>query len=309
MEKFFKHFFGQADPNGPYEFKNFSLAHFLPILVAIGVIFLVFKFRHKLAAYKHEDRIRMGLSFTLIITEMSYFWRLAGVPSLNANPYEHLPITVCGWAIIFGSTLLLTKSQTLYDICYFWVFAGTIFALITPTVINFTGPTRFRYYQFWLEHLLGYLAVFYMTFVHKMRPRVKSIFKSYAFLMVLGFVAIFANLLLDSYAIEPYEHDAANYLFMAKGEAQSPILEILPKNYVVRIIVMASVVALLFFLAYLPWLIMDRKQKLALAAEAPTAAEAPGTEAPAAEAVSEETPAKDENAEADAEIEEPAIVG
>ena len=304
LQKFFKHFFGQADPNGPYEFKNFTLAHFLPILVAAGVIFLIFKFRHKFADYKHEDRIRMGLAFALIITEMSYFWRLVGVPSLNANPYEHLPITVCGWAIVFGSFLLLTKSQTLYDICYFWVFAGTIFALITPTVINFTGPTRFRYYQFWCEHLLGYVAVFYMTFVHKMRPRVKSIFKSYAFLAVLGGVAIFANLLLDSYPIESYKHDAANYLFMAKGEAQSPILEILPKNYVVRVIVMASVVALLFFVSYLPWLIMDRKQKLALAAEAPISAEAPE-----ADAVSEEAPAKDEGTEADAEIEEPAIVG
>ncbi|MBQ7363908.1 MAG: TIGR02206 family membrane protein [Clostridia bacterium] len=261
MENFFKHFFGQADPSGPYEFKNFSLAHFLPILVAAGVIYLIFRYRSKLRTFRHEDKLRMALSFTLIITEMSYFWRLVGVPSLNANPYEHLPITVCGWAIIFSSVLVLTKSQTLYDICYFWVFAGTIFALITPTVINFTGPTRFRYYQFWCEHLLGYVAVFYMTFVHKMRPNVKSIIKSYAMLLALGVIAIFANNLLDSYAPETYEHDAANYLFMAKGEAQSPILEILPENYVVRVIVMALVVGALFIVSYLPWFFIDRHAK------------------------------------------------
>ena len=124
MEQFFNYFFGQADPNGPYEFKNFSLAHFLPILIAIGIIYLIFRYRNKLASYKHEDKIRMALSFTLIITEMSYFWRLVGVPSLNANPYEHLPITICGWAIIFSCIMVLTKSQTLYDICYFWVFLG-----------------------------------------------------------------------------------------------------------------------------------------------------------------------------------------
>ena len=261
MERFFNYFFGQADPNGPYEFKNFSLAHFLPILIAIGIIYLIFRYRNKLASYKHEDKIRMALSFTLIITEMSYFWRLVGVPSLNANPYEHLPITICGWAIIFSCIMVLTKSQTLYDICYFWVFAGTIFALITPTVINFTGPTRFRYYQFWLEHTLGYFAVFYMTFVHKMRPNIKSMFKSYAFLAVLGAVAIFTNLTLDSYAPAPYEHDAANYLFMAKGEAQSPLLEILPSNYVVRIITMAAIVAVLFIVSYLPWFFIDKKKK------------------------------------------------
>ena len=45
------------------------------------------------------------------------------------------------------------------------LFAGTIFALITPTVITYTGPTRFRYYQFWLEHTLGYISIFYMIFI------------------------------------------------------------------------------------------------------------------------------------------------
>ncbi len=265
MEKFFKHFFGQADPNGEYEFKNFSLAHFLPILICVGVIYLIYRYRDKIAAYKHEDKVRMGLSFWLIITEMSYFWRLVGVPSLNANPYEHLPITVCGWAIIFSSILIITKSQTLYDICYFWVFAGTIFALITPTVINFTGPTRYRYYQFWCEHLLGYVTIFYLSFVHKMRPNIKSMLKSYGMLAILGGVAIFANLLLDSYSPEVYEHDAANYLFMAKGEAQSPILEILPKNYVVRVITMGLVVAALFVISYIPWFLIDRKKKRACA--------------------------------------------
>ena len=266
MEKFFKHFFGAADPNGPYEFTNFTLPHFLPILVCIGIIYLIFRYRKKLANCKHEDKIRMGLGFMLIITEMSYFWRLVGVPSLNANPYEHLPITICGWAIIFSCFLVLTKSQTMYDVCYFWVFAGTIFALITPTVINFTGPTRFRYYQFWCEHLLGYISIFYMTFVHKMRPTIKSAFKSYGFLSVLGGIAIFANLLLGSYSEPNYEHDAANYLFMAKGEAQSPLLEILPSNYVIRVMTMAGVVALMFALSYLPWFFIDRAKKKKAAA-------------------------------------------
>lgn len=268
MEQFFNYFFGAADPNGDYEFKLWSLAHFLPILFGIGVVFLIFKFRDKIAACKREGAIRTALSLTLIICEMSYYWRLAGVPELNANPYEHLPITICGWVIVFSSLLVLNKSQTLYDICYFWVFAGTIFALITPTVINFTGPTRFRYYQFWAEHLLGYFAIFYMTFVHKMRPNIKSIFKAYATLAVLGGVAIFANLTLDSFAPTDYVHDAANYLFMAKSEAQSPLLEMLPSNYVVRIITMAAIVATLFIVSYLPWYFIDRKKKKAELTEA-----------------------------------------
>jgi hypothetical integral membrane protein (TIGR02206 family) len=249
MKDFFSYFFGKGDA---VEFRDFTLAHFLPILLAIAVIFLIYRFRDCIGAWGHEQTIRWVLAFAMIVSEMSYFWRLVGVPSLNPNPIDHLPITVCGWAIVFSSYMVVTKSQSLFDIVYFWLFSGTIFALITPTVITYTGPTRFRYYQFWLEHTLGYIGIFYMIFVHQMRPTVKSAIKSYAALVVLAGIAFFANSVLGP---------GANYLFMAKPEDTPSILDILPPVYAVRILVMAAVVTTLFFLAYLPWLIKDRKAK------------------------------------------------
>ena len=247
MKDFFSYFFGQGDS---VEFTNFSLAHFSPIVLMIGVIFLIIKFKDKIKNYKHEDKLRLGLAITMIICEMSYFWRLVGVESLNANPVDHLPITVCGWAIILGSFLVLTKNKTLFDIVYFWVFAGSVFGLLTPTVITYTGPTRFRYYQFWLEHTLGFIALFYIMYVCDMRPRLKSIFKSYGALAILAIVAIITNNMLPG----------ANYLFLARAEATKSILDFLPSNYVIRISIMATVIASLFFLLYLPWFIKDRKK-------------------------------------------------
>ena len=257
MKEFFAYFFGQGEE---VEFRYFSLAHILPIVMLLGVIALLVIYGKKVKDWKHEGKLRLGLALTLIITEMSYFWRLVGVESLNANPVDHLPITVCGWAIIFSSYLIVTKSQNLFDIVYFWVFAGSTFGLLTPTVITYCGPTRFRYYQFWLEHTLGYVVLFYMMFVHGMRPNIKSMIKSYCALVVLGTVAIVANSMLPG----------ANYLFMAMTEDAASILDILPKNYVVRVIIMALAIAALFVVAYLPWLIKDikSKKKLALASGA-----------------------------------------
>ena len=183
---------------------------------------------------------------------MSYFWRLVGVPSLEPNPVDHLPITVCGWAVIFCSYMVIGKSQTLFDISYFWLFSGTVFALITPTVITYTGPTRFRYYQFWLEHTLGYVAIFYMIFVHGMRPTVKSAVKSYIALVVLALIAWFANSMIGP---------GANYLFMAKPEDTPSILDILPPNFALRVLVMAAVITLMYGLAYYPWYAKDRKAR------------------------------------------------
>ncbi|MBQ4570635.1 MAG: TIGR02206 family membrane protein [Bacilli bacterium] len=249
MREFFHYFFGAGDK---IEFKYFSLAHILPILLAVGIIYLIYRYKDFLRESKWDEKIRLILSFTLIITEMSYFWRLVGVPDLNPNPVDHLPITVCGWAVIFSAFYLLTKNQTLFDITYFWLFSGTLFALATPTVIAYCGPTRFRYYQFWCEHLLGYIALFYMIFVHGMKINFKSIFKSLACLAVLAVIAYIANTTLGG---------DANYLFMATPEDTASVLDILPKNFVLRVFIMGVAILTLFVIAYLPWYFIDRKNK------------------------------------------------
>lgn len=254
MLDFCTYFFGEGTEK---EFSYFSLAHFLPIIFMITIIVLTYKFRNRLRTCKGEERIRITLAFIMLVSEMSYFWRMCGVESLVPTPIDHLPITVCGWALIFCSVMVLTKNQTLFDIAYFWVFAGSTFGLITPTVITECGPTRFRFYQFWLEHTMGFITLFYMMFIHGMRPNWKSIIKSYACLVILGIVAIIANNMFPG----------ANYLFMAEKTEAKSITEILPSNYVVRVITMAIIIGILFFIAYLPWLIMDirKKKKLILA--------------------------------------------
>ena len=249
IQDFFSYFFGKGTE---IEFTNFSLAHFLPIVLMLAVIFATYRYRDRIRDWKREESLRFFLAFALIITEMSYFWRLVGVPTLQPNPVDHLPITVCGWAVIFSSYMVISKNQTLFDIVYFWLFSGTVFALITPTVISYTGPTRFRYYQFWLEHTLGYVALFYMIFVHKMRPTFRSMLKSYIALAVLGVIAFSANRIIGP---------GANYLFLAKPEDTPSILDILPPNFTLRLVVMAAVVSAMFFVAYLPWYLKDRKAK------------------------------------------------
>lgn len=254
MKNFFQYFFGAGETP---EFSNFTLAHLLPVLVMLLMIYLTYRYREQIRACKKEHVFRYTLAFALIISEMSYYWRLVGIPSLNPNPVDHLPIAVCGWAAIFASYMLVGKNQTLFDIIYFWLFSGSVFALITPTVITYTGPTRFRYYQFWAEHTLGYIAVFYMIFVHKMRPTFRSAVKSYIAMAILAGIAYYFNLMLPG----------ANYLFMARPESTSSILDILPPNFALRLCVMVAAITLMFFLSYLPWLIRDRKAKKASISE------------------------------------------
>lgn len=254
MKEFFQYFFGQGTQP---EYANFTFAHFAPMIVMIVMILLIHRYRDKLRTWKHEQIIRYMLAFALIVSEMSYYWRLVGIPALGPNPVENLPIAVCGWAAIFCSYLVIGKSQTLFDISYFWLLSGSVFALATPTVLTYAGPTRFRYYQFWAEHTLGYVAIFYMIFVHGMRPNKKSPFKAYGMLLILAVVAYVANRVIGP---------GANYLFLAKPEDTPSVLDILPPNFALRTLIIAAVITLMFGLAYLPWYLKDRKEEKQTAA-------------------------------------------
>ena len=246
MKDFLIYFFGQGTE---VEFSLFTVAHFAPILLMILTIWLIYRNRDALGKSKHEEKLRYVLAFMLIICDMSYYWRLVGMPSLGANAVENLPIGVCAWTVIFASFMVVGKSQSLFDIIYFWLFSGSLFALITPTVLTHTGPTRYRYYQFWLEHTLGYVAVFYMIFVHKMRPTVRSAVKSYLALWVMVLIAYWVNTMIPG----------ANYLYMARPEAAPSVLDILPPNFLLRTFIMGAAITGLFVVSYLPWYFRDKK--------------------------------------------------
>ena len=246
MKDFLLYFFGAGNEQ---EFALFTLAHILPIVWMVAMILLLHRFREPIRKWKHEGYLRYILAFGLICAEMSYYWRLVAIPALGPNPVENLPIGVCTWALIFCSYMVIGKSQTLFDIAYFWLLSGSVFALLTPTPLTYTGPTRFRYYQFWAAHTLPFIAVFYMIFIHGMRPNRKSILKAYIALFVLAVIAYWANTMIPG----------ANYLFLAKPEAAPSVLDILPPNFFLRTFIIAAVITLLFGVAYLPWHLKDKK--------------------------------------------------
>ena len=231
------------------EFALFTPAHLMPVLAMLGLIYFIYRRRDFLRTWKREEALRYVLAFALLLADMSYYWRLAGAPWLSPGPSEALPIGVCGWSAILCCFMLTGKKQGFFDIVYFWIFSGSLFALITPTPLTFTGPTRFRYYQFWCDHCLSYVAVFYMIFVHGMRPTIKSAVKSYCALLCMALIAYTVNTMIPG----------ANYLYLARPEAAPSVLDILPPSFALRTAIIVGVITLMFALAYYPWYRRDKK--------------------------------------------------
>lgn len=253
-------FFGYGEKGN---FKYWSISHFAPIVLFAICVYLIYRYRDKLKNWKHEENFRFILAAVMLFAEMSYFWRLLYVGSSEPETLDlldKLPLQVCEWTCIFAIFMITKKSKALYPICFYVCLTIGIFPALTPSVITTTGPAYYRYYQYWLEHLLPPMAVFYMTFVHGFRPTKKGIISAVAFMGTLTTLALICNANIPE----------ANYLYLAAGTADGggsimdPIRDMVGGSTVALIILLAAVIVGIFFLAYYIYtLIMKLSEKTA----------------------------------------------
>lgn len=242
-------FFGYGEKG---DFQYGSVWHILPILLLLVGIYLTYRYRERLKSWKHEESFRYVLAFSIMIIEMSYYWRLLYVGSSHLDEFnlmDKLPLQVCQWSAIFSVFMLCKKSRGFYDLCFYMCCTFGLVPLITPAVISTTGPRYYRYYQFWLEHLLPLYAVWYMTMVHGCVTTRKRMYKAILFIALLGVFAIPANLAYDN----------ANYLYLASNTAGASAANFLPANMWLRAGVYACAMVVVFFLVSLLLPLIKRK--------------------------------------------------
>ena len=236
-------FFGYGEPG---DFKYFSFWHFLPIFLLIIAIIYTYKKQDNIRKWKHEERFRYIFAFIMMIVEMSFFWRLlyVGDELGNYSLLVKLPLQVCQWSLIASIFMLMSKNKQLFNICFYVCLIFGTSALLTPTVIIRTGPTYYRYYQFFLEHEMPIYAVFYMIFIHGFRPTYKSMYYILGILILLALFCVYVNNHIDG----------ANYMYLAgykEGvDAGDNIINYLPKNQYLRILSLLAIVVPLFNILY-----------------------------------------------------------
>ena len=239
-------FFGYGEKGN---FKYWSIAHFAPIILFGICVYLIYRYRESLRRWRHEENFRFIFAAVMLFAEMSYFWRLLYVGSSKPEMLDlldKLPLQVCEWTCIFAIFMITKKSKALYPICFYVCLTIGIFPMLTPSVITTTGPAYYRYYQYWLEHLLPPMAVFYMTFVHGFRPTKRGIISAVSFMGVLTTLALICNANIPE----------ANYLYLAAGTADGggsimdPIRDLVGGSTAALLVLLAAVVVGIFFLAY-----------------------------------------------------------
>ena len=236
-------FFGYGDLG---DFHPFGLWHILPILLLVAAAVLTRRKREAIRGWKYERRFRYILSFVMLMAEMSYFWRLlyVGDEYGDFTLLVKLPIQVCQWGLICAVYMITSKSDFLFGINFFISLGCTTIALFVPqTVISQTGPGYFRYYQFWLEHLLPIYSTLYMMMVHGKRPKYRDLWTSMGFLVLLAIPSYMANVAIPE----------ADYLYMRMN------IPFMPDSILLRLPIYGAIILLLFHGMWLLWKYIEQK--------------------------------------------------
>ena len=220
------------------DFTYFSIWHFLPILLLIGAVILTYIFRKSIKEWKYEKYIRYTIAFIMMIVEMSYYWRLiyCGSQGTSSDLLTYFPVQVCTWSAILTVFMLTTETKWIFDYCIFVCLTLGLVPLATPAVIVRTGPLYYRYYQFFLEHLIPIYAVFYMMFIRGFKYDIKTVWKPIVVLTIGAFIAIGLNSNIES----------ANYFYLGTNTEGASLANIMPGNPYLRLLIYFGVVVSAF---------------------------------------------------------------
>ena len=122
-------FFGYGEPG---TFQPYSLMHFLPILLTIGLLVLVWFQRERLRAWPGEIHLRFVWAFVMMLVEMGYYWRLLYVGDEYGTYLllDRLPLQVCEWGLFCCMFMMPSKSKILFGINFFVTLVGAGIACI-----------------------------------------------------------------------------------------------------------------------------------------------------------------------------------
>jgi hypothetical integral membrane protein (TIGR02206 family) len=159
-----------------------------------------------------------------------------------------LPLQLCTLSLILGPIMLWTRSYRLFEICYFWAFAGATQALLTPDIGIFTFP-HFVAMQFFCSHACNLWCVIYMQTADGYRPYWGSLGRTIAWTLLLMVVSMIVNSLTGG-----------NYMYVGAKPVGPSLLDFLGPWpwYIVWLIVLGIA---MMSLVYLPYAIGDWRRR------------------------------------------------
>lgn len=222
-----------------------SLEHLLPIILA--VVFTVFFITYSKKHFSDAQQKKALHFFAILVSLTVAFFHVYYISQGNYDIRTDLPLYLCSLLALIIPIFTYYRKYWMYEILLFWIIAGTTQGVITPDIA--IGFPVFDYFRYWVVHLGLLVIICYATLVFSMRPRFKSIFKSFFSLQLYVVMMVLINYILG-----------ANYFYLNQKPESASVLDYLG-DWPYYILVAQLIIVPYFLLIYLPFYIVAKKSK------------------------------------------------
>ncbi len=223
------------------DFIPFSYQHLWVVLCCI-VLGVTLIFWSKKQSKKSQYKI--GNAFAFSVTLMVIIGTLINILKDGYNAETDLPLHLCNFMALLLPFISISKKLIYYEVLLFLILAGTMHSLITPTEFSFLN---FAFFRYWYVHAGLIIFMMYATFVYKMKPTLKSVFKAFVGMQIYMLLMFIVNSILGS-----------NYFYTNRKPNGATMLDLFGDwpNY---IFVVEIIVIPYFLLIYLPFYLAKKK--------------------------------------------------
>ncbi len=223
-----------------------SFQHVFPILFGFIVTVVIIKYTNKMFSLLQKQKAIHCLGWLVSLTVIAF--HVYRMVFGNYNFKTDLPLYLCSLIALLIPILTYYRKYWMFEILVFWIIGGTLQGVITPDITN--GFPSFDYFRYWTVHLGLLSIIFYFIFVFKMRPTLRSVFKSFLALQVYVALMVGLNYLLD-----------ANYFYLNEKPKSASLLDYFGE-WPYYIMVGQLIIIPLFLLIYLPFFLSNKRIKL-----------------------------------------------
>ena len=193
---------------------------------------------------KEKTQTRVGNLLTISIATTIIFGTFLKIYKGDFNYQEDLPLHLCSFLGLTAPLLSLTKKIVYYEVFFFLILAGTLQSVITPDQYNYLN---FPFFRYWFVHAGLVIFMMYATFVYKMRPTLKSVWKSFLGMQVYMLLMFVLNYFLGS-----------NYFYTNRKPDAATLLDLFG-DWPQYVFVVELIVIPYFLLIYLPFYLTRKK--------------------------------------------------
>lgn len=199
-----------------------------------------------------QDKTIKGIAWSVVVLELIRMAWIALINKPELMPVAFLPFHLCGLMAIFIPLAVYTKSDVLIEFVYVAGIAGAGMALLTPDVSMYP-LLSLQFIQSMIIHALIFFCGIFYIFVKGYRPKIKNAPKVLMLLILLALAVFPVNVYL--------QNQQANYFFLMYG-IEDTILYTIDQmtNHLGYLLSLATLVVILVFIMYTPWLFVEKKQ-------------------------------------------------